>query len=233
MGLRHIIKLYEQGSVSVCGMRGRGKDLLTANVVVRRKKPYISNIDYGGEWKPFRYEDIDVGNTYKNFIHNEVKPYTFPYEDGTDIYLSDCGVYFPSQFCNELNREFKSLPVFFALSRQIGDCSVHTNAQALNRVWDKIREQSDIYLLCRRCIYIKGLNIALIQITEYDKFESAQERRLPLRLPNPILANKEMRLNREIRLEEYKSQHGNIKTYWVIFKNKSTYNTRHFKEVLQ
>ena len=35
-----------------------------------------------------------------------------PYPDGTDIYLSDAGIYFPSQFCSELNREYPFMAVF-------------------------------------------------------------------------------------------------------------------------
>lgn len=37
--MRKIVKMFENGSVSVFGLRGKGKDLLTANVVCRRKSP--------------------------------------------------------------------------------------------------------------------------------------------------------------------------------------------------
>lgn len=233
MNLGKIIKLYKEGSVSVCGMKGRGKDILTANVIIRRKLPYISNIDYGDDYIKFEYDKIKIGNTYRNFTEGTINKYVYPYEDKTDIYLSDCGIYFPSQYCNELNKEYKDLPTFIALSRQLGDCSVHTNTQSLNRVWDKIREQSDIYILCRKCIYIKYLNIVIQKVTIYDKYESALERRLPLEVPIPLFANKEMKLNRKLKLKEYEATNGKIKTMWLIYKNKSNYNTRHFKELLE
>lgn len=234
MTIKGIIRIYKRNSVSVCGMKGRGKDLLTANVVVRRKIPYISNVDYGGYRIKFDYNDIRLPNTYKDFIEGKIKKFDYKFADKMDIYLSDCGVYFPSQYCNELNKEYKELPTFIALSRQIGECAVHFNSQALNRVWDKIREQSDIYILCRRCWYIKipFFPIVLQRITIYDKYESANERRLPLRIPLPLLANKEMRLQRTIKLNEYESAHGKIKSRWLIYRNKSNYNTRIFKEMM-
>lgn len=233
MRFRKIIDHFKKGSVSVCGMKGRGKDMLMANVVIRRKKPYISNIDYGGKHIPFKYEDIAIPSSYKDIVSGNITPYEFPYKDGTDIYLSDCGIYFPSQYCNELNKEYRQLPTFMALSRQLGDCAVHTNSQALGRVWDKIREQSDIYILARKCIYIKWLKLVIQKITIYDKYESALERRLPLRIPLPLFANKEMRLNRTIKLNEYESSHGTIKTKWLFYRNKSTYDTRYFKTLMK
>ena len=46
MGIRKIIKLFENGNVNVTGLRGTGKDVLFSNVIARRKSKYISNVDY-------------------------------------------------------------------------------------------------------------------------------------------------------------------------------------------
>ena len=148
MRLKKIIKLFKNGGVCVVGQRGRGKDLLMSNVVVRRGVSYVSNIDYTQDetYIPYRYADIDIGNSFRNFAEGALVPYTYPYGDGVDIYLSDAGVYFPSQYNEQLNKLYSTLPSFFALSRHIGDCSVHFNAQNLNRVWDKIRGKA---LPCR------------------------------------------------------------------------------------
>lgn len=70
-----------------------------------------------------------------------MKAYEYPYPDGTDIYIADAGIYFPSQFCNELNRDYKYFPTFMALTRHLGEANVHFNVQNLNRVWDKIRSK--------------------------------------------------------------------------------------------
>ena len=46
MRLKKIIKMFEKGNVCVCGLKGSGKDMLFANVVNRRMKPYVSNTEY-------------------------------------------------------------------------------------------------------------------------------------------------------------------------------------------
>lgn len=232
--MRKVIKLFEKGNVCVFGLRGSGKDLLTGNVIVRRKLPYVSNINYGGKHNDFKYSEIDVGgNTYKDFISGNIKKYVYPYVDGTDVYLSDGGVYFPSQYCNELNKDYRQIATFQALSRHVGDCNFHINAQALNRVFDKIREQSDTYILCRGVLYIKGINLVIQRITVYDNYESAVSKREPLNVPLPLFANKEMKLHKRIQEANYKAEHGNIKKRLIFYINKSTYNTRYFKELLK
>lgn len=237
MNIWHIVNMFKYGNVCVSGKRGRGKDLLTANVVIRRKKPYISNINYGGEYIPFNYEDINIGTSYQDFLDNKIKQYKFPYEDGTDIYLSDTGVYFPAQYCSELDRKYKSLPVYMALSRHISLSNFHTNCQAFARVYNKIREQSDQYILCRKCFYlgkyIPFLKIVFQQIGIYERMETAEESRLPLKIPLPFLASREQKTMKAIKLAEYKAQHGMIAIRWLIYWNKSKYNTRHFKEILE
>ena len=232
MRFKKLIRLFDDGNVSVCGLRGRGKDLLFANVISRRNMDYVSNIDYGGKFHNFNYDDLDCGqNQYTNFISGDVKFYQYPYPDGTDVYLSDAGIYFPSQFCSDLNRKFPYMSVFQAISRHVGDCNFHFNAQNLNRVWDKIREQSDIYILCRRCFYIKGFVLQFITI--YDKYDSAVARMKPLRLPMPLLSNKETRMMRKIQIAQFEAAHGSIENRILIYKNKSNYNTRQFNQILK
>ena len=104
-GLSSVIKLFKSGNVLVCGLRGTGKDMLLSNVVARRKSPYVSNIDYrckSSEFISLDLNSLDIKNTYKNFVSGEVVPYSYPYPERSDIYISDAGVYFPSQFEREL-----------------------------------------------------------------------------------------------------------------------------------
>lgn len=236
MRIRNIIQLYQKHSVSVSGEKGSGKDLLTGNVIARRGIPYVSNIDYGGSWIPFKYSDIDIGNTYMDLISGSIKPYKYPFNDGTDIYLSDCGVYFPAQYCNELNKQFKSMPIFLALSRHLGECSVHTNAQALSRVWDKIREQSVSYILClkvnKAILTLTKGKIVIQKIRIYDSYQSALEKRLPLRIKLPLGSKRASKDELRIRLDEYRSQHGEIKERTLIYWNKAKYDTRAFRGIL-
>jgi hypothetical protein len=237
-GLRPIVKLFDNNSVSICGKKGRGKDLLMSNVVARRKsKYYISNVDYHCKNKQFiRFsgEKLSTGNTYADFLNDTCKQYIYPYPDGTDIYLSDCGIYFPSQYCGELNRDYRDIPVFMALSRQLGDCYVHTNAQALNRVWDKIREQSDTYIDCRGCkvLNLFGLKIVFQRIRIYERYDSAVAGVPPCRIRIPVFGS-QAKSNAKIERERYAVAYGDVKSRLLIYLHRTKYDTRVFKSILE
>lgn len=230
--MKKIIKLFRAGNVCVFGLRGRGKDLLMSNVVIRRNLPYVCNTNYGGDHKPLVMKEFDCGgNTYDNFILDNVKPYTYPYDDGVDIYISDGGVYFPSQYCSELNRKYGYFSTFMALSRHLGECNVHFNVQNLNRMWDKIREQSDIYICCNWSKMLFGKYVVQ-KITVYEKYESAVGRVPPYRAPK-IRLNEDRRLQVQMAKQNYRIAHGEIKSRVIFYKNKSTYDTRVFKKMLE
>lgn len=166
IGLRYICRIFKKGNTLTCGPIGSGKDMMIANVVVRRDQEYVSNVDYGGSFIKFDPTVFDVGkNTFKNFLTNDVKKYVYPYNDGADIYISDGGVYFPSQHCSDLNKMFPYFPTFFALVRQLGNARIHTNVQAIPRIWDKIREQSQDYFI--RCLWCKVFSATLFSLSGY------------------------------------------------------------------
>ena len=129
MKIKKIVDMFKKGNVCVYGLRGKGKDMLFANIIARRKIPYVSNMDYKCKrayWIDYDPKDYDCGkNDYTNFITGNINHYQPPILDGMDIYISDAGIYFPSQYCNELNRQFKYLPTYFALSRQLTDNNIH------------------------------------------------------------------------------------------------------------
>lgn len=229
--MRKIIKLFEQGNVSVCGLRGKGKDMLMANVVIRRDKPYVSNTDYGGKFIRFEPELLNCKNTWRNFMTGKLNRYVYPYEDGVDIYLGDGGVYMPSQYQGELCKEYGHVPIYMAISRHLGDCNFHYNVQNLNRMWDKIREQSDTYIRCVGCkVLFKKLVFQRVII--YEKYESAVNRVPPFWLRRPWL-NPDRMQTWEIQRQNYEIAHGSVKPRILIYVNKSEYNTRIFKEMLE
>lgn len=230
--MRKIIELFENGNVSVCGLRGKGKDMLTANVVLRRNKPYISNIDYGGVWYPLNFDELDCGkNTYDDFIHGTIKHYEFPYPDGTDVYLSDAGVYLPSQYCNQLNRDYPYLSVYQALSRHLANANFHFNAQTLNRVYDKIREQSDTYIRCMWCKVLFG-KFVFQRVYIYERYQSCVDCVPLFDLKRPLL-NPTRRLTYDLAKMNYQIAHGKIVGKWLVYLNKSSYDTRRFREMLK
>lgn len=233
-GIRYARQLFARGSVNVSGMRGRGKDLLMSNVACR-SRCYYGNIDYGGNYHPLTFSDIDIRNDYDNLVSGIITPYVYPYEEGADIYISDIGIYFPAQYCNELNRKYPRLPYFLALSRQLGNCNVHLNVQNLNRAWDKFREQSDIYLLCRGvCKPLLKIGLVVQKVTVYDKYQSCVDRVMPFQLPKPsIFAKKEVKLSYEIEKQKYYQTYGDVRNVYLVYINKSKYDDRHFKTLLE
>lgn len=235
--MKKIIKLFNRHSVSVFGAKGTGKDILFANVIARRKhKKYISNTDYKLKRKeliPLDLPRFMIGNTYKNFIENKINPYFYPYEDNIDIYIADCGVYFPSQYCGELNKEYKEFPSFMALSRHLGCAYVHTNAQNFNRVWDKIREQSDRYINTRSCVVLFG-KIVIQQVRIYERYQSALDEIPPFRFIGSSLFKNKIERETELKAkQDHINRYGKIKKRLLIYINKSKYNTRLFKEILE
>lgn len=229
--MRKIIKLFKQGNVSVCGLKGAGKDMLFANVVRRRKCAYISNTDYGGMFIQFRPDQLNCQNTWRNFMTGNLNRFIYPYDDGIDFYIADGGVYMPSQYQGDLCKEYSHIPVFMALSRHLGDCNVHYNVQNLNRMWDKIREQSDIYIRCIKCkVLFRFLVIQKVII--YEKYESAVNRVPPFRLRRPLI-NPDRIQQWEIQRSNYEISHGSVTPRLLIYINRSKYNTRVFKEMLE
>lgn len=242
MKIKEIIDLFEQGNVCVVGERGCGKDMLFANVIARRGMEYISNTEYKKKsGVPLKYNKLDFkaldcgGNTYKDFVENTLKPYNYPYHLGVDVYISDVGVYLPSQFCNELNREYKHIPTFMALSRHLGECNVHINVQNLNRAWDKLREQSRRYITCLKCKVItfgRKHQLIIQKIRIYEKYQSCVDNVPELHIPLTWLIGNN-RLQAKLFQLNYQIAHGKIKEHTLIYWNKSDYDTHIFREMLK
>jgi hypothetical protein len=240
--------------VCVTGLRGTGKDMLFSNVVARDKRPYISNVDYKVKsvYIPLDFSRLDPKNNYRQFISGDIVPYDYPYPENVDIYVSDAGVYFPSQFCNELNRAYDKMPVFQALSRQLGDCNFHVNVQNLNRCWDKIREQSDIYIACQKCVVFDNIpilrKIPIIKtllkqmvfqsVIIYDNYQSCLDRVKPYKhIKTPFSFNSQSRAMYRSKDQEmfrqFQQNFGSVKKRFIIYRNKSHYDTRLFKSILK
>lgn len=239
IGLKKIIRMFDCGNCCVFGLRGRGKDMLFANVILRRTDrrtkevlPYVSNVDYGGSYIPFVPDKFDCGkNTYENFISNDLLFYRYPYPDGCDLYISDAGVYFPSQYCKELNKRYGYFCTYFALSRHLGQANCHVNVQSLGRCWDKIREQSDTYISCRSCRVLFG-KLVVQKVWVYEKYESALNNVPPYRRPFSG-GGSQTRAQVAIEKQKYFINYGRIKPMTLIYVNKSRYDTRAFRYKLE
>jgi hypothetical protein len=234
---RQVIGLFKDGSCIVCGMRGSGKDMLFSNVCAYRNKSYCSNMDYTSMNKnaPVRYPFNPVymklgGNTFVNFADDKLIPYDYPLPDGCDYYISDAGVYFPCQENTELNKRYPEVPLFQALLRHLGNANFHCNIQNINRLWDKIREQADVYIRCVSCKVDKR-GIVTQKLVIYDRYQSCVDRLEPLKLRKPLLG-KQVKNDNTITKEKFRAQYGNIRSVTVRYKNRSSYDSRRFKTML-
>lgn len=229
---RKFVKLFDEGNVIVTGLRGRGKDLAFCIVVNARKRDYISNVQYSNPKKRYKCFPLDLkvwelsGNTYTDLVTGEVKQYVYPYPDNIDYYISDAGIYFPSQYQSELCKKYKSAPMFQALSRHLGDCNVHCNVQNLNRLWDKIREQSDIYVRMHKCkVFPRLFRLCHVTAYTYQNAESCANGIIPPRFGIGKVA-KESRYNFEIA-------HGKITKISFFARLPYNYDSRRFKRILE
>lgn len=256
MNIKKIARWFDEGNVMVTGEKGSGKDVLCGNVIARMKGRYISNMDYtkDGRYIPLDLAKLDVGkNFYKNFISGKVNKYIYPYEDGCHIWISDAGNYFPAQYCGQLDRDYPYLPTLFSLIRQVGDCQIHTNAQAYERVWNKLREQSsDKFIRCDKCRVFFGDQGKFAQFFKrifkkewtfngivfgsfyfYDKAESCQARVKPCRIQMPLFANKEMKLQVRMYKDKFYNTYGTVEKRFYLCLNKSKHDSRMFKTMLE
>lgn len=167
-----LAKLFEFNSVIVYGKKGTGKDVIFQHVINIRNAPHYSNIKYSKLSIPVRLKDISAGkNTFKNLINGTIKPFKRPFKIGYDIYISDAGIYLPSQYQGKLCETYPGMPMYYALSRHLGRHNIHCNTQNLIRVWDKLREQANCYINTIKTISIDDNLITKIIV--YSDYKSA------------------------------------------------------------
>lgn len=227
---KKILKIFSSGNVIVSGLRGRGKDLLFCFVINKRKRNYISNVQYSKPTAKYQRFDFDpkvwelASNTHVDLVEKSVKPYTYPYPDNIDYYISDSAVYFPAAYFSDLQKRYKSAPLFQALSRHLGDCNVHCNTQVMTALWDKMRLQSDLFIVMRsaRVFFHRFSRVSLYL---YNKRESAEEQIIPPRF-GIGKTSRQARYNFEIA-------HGKILkiSFWFVLKY--AYDSRRFKKILE
>lgn len=222
---KFVLKEFENASVVVAGKKGSGKDLLFQFVIKKRKKAY-ANMPYGDNVEVRDISTLSVApNTYDSFINGKVMKVENQFPDSVDYFLSDGGIYLPSQYHGLLDKKYPSLPIFYALSRQLNDMRIHVNTQNFNRLWDKLREQADSYF---KCLYAHVLfkRLVIQRVRFYSKYESAVNNVLPF----PKHGRGE-----EIQAQylTYCAQNGIIKDMYIIYLlPKKHYDTRYFQKVL-
>lgn len=222
-----ITKAFKEGSVMVSGRKRFGKDVLFQTIINKRKEKYFSNINYGGDYNHIEMKEMLLGdNTYHNFINGEVHVCEKNKKlEGHDIYISDGGVYLPSQSDAYLHKIYPSLPITYALSGHMWANGIHVNTQRLDRVWKALREQADYFVLMRkRCLKLPFFIVLFT--TEYTKYDSAMQELCPMK---STLFNKYSKAEKDL----FKANHGFVKDGLIIVPKWSLkYDTRAFHEVI-
>lgn len=213
---RWLQNAFDNYDCAVYGFRGTGKDVLFAHAINLKGVKHYSNIFYNAETEVRDLKDLNVGgNTYEDFINGNIKKFTPNFEDGYHFFISDAGVYLGCQYNKELNQNYRELPIHIALRRHLYDSHVHTNSQALNRPWDKVREQQGCF------IHTLGTtdygDFLIVKAISYTKYESALECLPPIDKPDKFHIMK----YGEILEHKFKVPVASL-----------TYDTRHFKTKL-
>ena len=218
-------RLFDDGNVITFGKKGKGKDVIHMIMINYRKKAYRSNIVYrpGDIPRPVGYYTV-APNTYEQFIEGKVQVIPQQIEPNHDYYISDGGIILPSQYDSLLSRLYPSLPIFYALSRQLGNINIHINTQALGRVWIKLREQADAYVMARGTIHLLGFSIVFLRY--YENYDTAEKGMKPYRSQ---IMNKQAKAEQEM----FNAQYGLIKNMFMITRTKKlTYDTYHYHKVI-
>lgn len=231
MNKRFILRAFERGSVIVTGHKRRGKDMLFSYVVNKRNKPCLSNMKYSEKTTIADIRELNIDpNDYTKFINGKVQQIEKREEwEGQDYYLGDGGIYLPSQHQADLVKQYPTLPLFYAISKQLYDMNIHVNVQNLGRLWDKLREQADYYIDCKSCIRIFG-RLFRLKCTFYDRYESALQRLEPFGVKRGLLGKDKRQLALK---QQYDATNGTIKKMTIYFRiAKKHYDTREFHQIV-
>ena len=221
----YLLDNFKRCNVLVAGKKGTGKDLLNAYVIRKRKEEHYANIPYDDNTNVIKLIEVNCGqNDYDHIVNDRIVQEDHRFKEGKDIYISDIGIYLPSYMDSKLYVKFPSMPVLYALSRQLYGNNIHCNTQNIERGWKAIREQADFFVICRRTYKIFGFLIT--KMTTYDRYQSAKDDVRPVKTR---LLNKYSKAEVDI----YHAQQGEIREGYIIQRAKNLkYDTRYFEKVL-
>lgn len=218
---------FENMNTITYGHKGTGKDLVTDKVIHHRNEHYYANIPYSCEYlhliKDFREVSCEP-NDYKALVSGNIIKTKHKFIEGADIYISDMGVYFPSYMDSTLYKLYPSMPVLYALDRQLYSQNIHFNTQSLERGWKALREQADFFVRCKRTYHLPF--VLITSVVTYTKYKSALEELEPI---------KSRMLNKYSKAEVdlYNANNGDIRHGLVIrLKRTIKYDTRYFEKKL-
>ena len=165
---------FDNFDVAVYGLRGTGKDVIFAHLINLHGKKHYSNIRYNSQTEVRDIRELHVGgNEYPSFINGTTQKFVPNFDEGAHFFISDAGVYLGCQYNRELCANYGELPIHLALRRHLYDSHIHINSQALNRPWDKIREQLGVFIHCLGTVNYG--DYLIVSAITYTRYESALE----------------------------------------------------------
>lgn len=226
LDLKFIVDKFQNGNCIVFGKKGKGKDLLFNAVINKRNVLAYSNIQYNKDLiniKPIKDFSVEP-NTYLNMLNGNIEFIPKKIKENTDFYISDGGIYLPSQYSQQLIKLYPSLPIFYATSRHLGNMNIHINTQYLGRIWDKLREQADSYFKCVETV--RHGNNLITTIIYYDTYKSAMAELLPFK--QDLFNSSEVKAS----YKDFEAKNGTVKQLKIKQKIKNVnYDTRYFHKV--
>jgi len=218
-----LVDIFNNHKTETFGYQGTGKDLLTSHVIRLIGRPHYGNMCYDDNTVLFDLKDLNAGgNTYQDLINGTVNKFPRRFAEGWHKYISDCGIYLPSQYYKDLEELYPGMPVEFALHRQLYNSQIHINSQDIDRPWTKLTEQIDVYI--NTLSVRKQGEYLYVRYIYYTKYDSARRRLLPLPRTKGIGGDRDAAqfyaTNGEISEHEIRAHMRDIE-----------YDTRYFKNV--
>lgn len=210
---------FNSNNVIVFGKKGTGKDIIFNSITNKRKK-YYSNVPYtNSNYELITPNQLKLGtNTFEKLLNDCIEKVNWNFQENVDVFISDCGIYLPSQYDSILHRKYGGLPLVYALSRHIGNFNIHCNAQALDRIWKVLREQADIYIKTLKTIKMPFFLVVKYRV--YDKYSSALNDIRPLK-------------KKLLESDTAAVQNANVgfikESFIIVTKRKTRYNSRYFR----
>ncbi len=222
---KRILSYFKDDSVCVFGKKGKGKDILFQYVIRKQKVRPYSNTQYGDYNDLISIKDLQINNTFANAINEEWRKCdNYKIREGADIFISDCGVYLPSQYYSTLDKLYPDLPLFMAVSRHLSDSNVHINTQNIGRVWDKVREQCGYFIQAKGTTVIGRLFITRLVV--YDRADVAERGVLPFK-PN----RKRRKAEIEAQRLDFVADYGFVKAFRLFqILPRDHYDSRFFRK---
>lgn len=215
---------------------------------------YLSLYDYGYGAKLVTLKDFELLNTltntpvtYDEFIQGvPIHAIKRPEFEGLDFILGEAHLSLPNTEHNQLDKYYKWLPIFIALSGHLYNMNIIINSQEFARSWVKLRNQQDYYLkaiktfpnnkswLGRNARYFPFINKNIYtKVRLFEEVQSAENNVLPFKAPTIVTeATKSVYLTSgQATKEQFTATNGVIRDLWLCTPRKwLEYDDRVFHE---